>query len=245
MMHVLVAAGIAAIGPALLGLENCFERSAWAQTATLTWQTSLDDGATWNSGRVTLPETGGTARVRALVSWDREPEDIGLAGLVFDAFVTGVREAAGDRVREPVRVFDVVGQTLTVQPQSEGVVKIDDARDTLAPGAGPRGVNPSQRIPAADPRFNTTNPIEVFRFVLDIGGGAAGTGVRRVDAAFLPSQPQRAVTIFISPNGGQRAFPISSARIDAAEIEVIPGPGAGLILAMASTAALRRGRHRA
>ncbi|MDX2147471.1 MAG: hypothetical protein SFZ23_08100 [Planctomycetota bacterium] len=206
---------------------------ASAQTARLEWQVSTDNGATWNSGLTTLT-TGGTVQVRVLGSFN-VAGGLGFAGAAFDATVSNI--LAGDSVANFNRTFNFAAQTLAASTFGT-TIKIDDNRDTLAPGAGTRWVQPSQGVPAFTPTFVTANPAVLFTYDLTV---SSEEGVRSISHVGNGAAAG-VVQIYTTANGGQARISNANTTVVGAQVEVIPAPGAVALLGLGGLVAGRRRR---
>lgn len=216
--------------------------AASAQSGKLTWEVSKDGGNTWAGGLTSVEPTQTSVLVRAVVSWTGVPTALGLAGVTFDGVVSGAQ--AGDAVSSPVRAFTFAAQTIVAQPQGAGVIKIDDSRDTFAPGfsgTGQRNVNPSQGAPFATPGFVSSNPVVVFSYTLGLGGEL---GVRSVTSVFNTSGNgfTRALALYTTSGGSQSFVSAANIGINSAQVEVVPAPGAIALLGLGGLIAGRRRR---
>lgn len=227
-----LAAGVAAAAHAQIGV------------ADFRWQASLDGGASWHGDWLDVPEGTPSARVRALVSWVPEP-GVGYAYAVsrFDAVVEavggGLADTASDFLRPPP-LHLAFTQTITAV-RFGSVLKIDDARDTLPPGEGTRGIQPGQltEVPGDTP-YNTANPISIFEFVLWFDGTP---GRRELREHFIApgggNTTDRVLRIYTSPLGASN-MPLTTRH--GLTINVLPAPGAAFPLLFGALA-LRRARR--
>jgi len=210
--------------------------AAFGQTGSMTWEVSTDGGASWAGGLTSTPN--GSVLVRAVAAWEGVTA-LGFAGSTFDVVCSGMD---GNAVVNPGRVAPAgfSSQTLAATDMGGGVTKIDDSRDTSAPGAGTRGVNPSQGVPDFYPPFSTANPIVLFQFELTWDGVTQHT----VDVGniFQSTQPTRAISLYTTGGGGQAAVSIANARVNGAQIEFVPAPGALALLGLGGLVAGRRRR---
>jgi hypothetical protein len=216
--------------------------SAQVGTAFFEWQVSTDNGTTWTSGETTVPQTQQSVRIRAWSGWSADA-GYGFSAARFDAIVSG----AG--VSDTIESFAIprslanASNLAFLQVQRFGnVIKIDDRRDTLAPGLGTRGVNVGQgREDTFDPPFLRDNPVAVFEYVLRLD---ASLGTRTISESFLaPNRPggnttdrvlQIRVGLLFVDN-----LPLVTRR--GASITVIPAPG---VLGLTSFALVYNSRRR-
>ena len=217
----------------LIALAACAAMAhAQIGAADFRWQASLDGGATWHGDWLDVPEGTASVRVRALVSWVPEPGvGYAFAGCRFDAVVEaaggGPADTASDFLRPPP-LHLAFTQTITAV-RFGSVLKIDDARDTLPPGEGTRGVVPAQLIEIpGDTPYNTANPISIFEFVLWFDGTP---GRRELGEHFIApgggNSTDRVLSIYTSPTGATN-IPLTTRH--ALAINVLPAPGAALPL---------------
>ncbi|MDX2147462.1 MAG: hypothetical protein SFZ23_08050 [Planctomycetota bacterium] len=168
----------------LIGYAPCVALSQIG-TASLTWQASLDGGTTWTSNEVqTL--IGTSVRIRAVASWSQD------AGYSFDLsqFDGTVRGFAGAgrtdaatnfRVPSPLTAGISGGDTYVAQRFAD-ILKIDEVRDTVAPGLGQRSIAPAQLYESAGLPHTTANPLSIFEYTLQLDGSA---GTREVSSVWL------------------------------------------------------------
>jgi hypothetical protein len=216
--------------------------AASAQTGKLTWEVSKDGGTTWASGLTSVEPTQASVLVRAVASWAGIPAGLGFAGAFFDGVVTGLQ--AGDGASSFARNFTFAAQTIVAQPNGAGAIKIDDARDTFAPGfsgTGQRSVNPSQGVPQFTNPFITSNPVVVFSYTLSLGGEL---GVRNISSVFNASGTAntRALTVYTTAGGASVSVAAANIGLNAAQVEVVPAPGAIALLGLGGLIAGRRRR---
>lgn len=199
--------------------------AARAQTAEAlwTWQVSSDGGSTWRDGSVEVSTTQPSVRVRCLIDWvDPDAVTYAFARVSsFDAIVAGMDGAGpGDRVENYARPYplDRGARQTIVATRFGNTIKMDDSRDTFAPGVWTRGVFPAQLVENySEGHFTRAKPISVFEYDLVLDGTL---GVRRItDLPVLPSSagcaPLRYVGAFTSPEGAQRSYmfePICTGR---------------------------------
>lgn len=224
----IAVAGLAAIANAQTG------------TGSVVYQVSTDGGATWAGGNVQVQPSQASVLFRAVASWDGF-NAVGFAGTQFDSVISNA--GAGDAVANPTRPGTTSGgsaQTL-VATRFGTQIKIDDSRDTAAPGAGARGVFPGQLAQQfAGTNFSSANPLVIFQFQLNLDGTE---GTRSVNNLYIaPSggdTVSRYMRVYTSGTGAQNT-PTSTTT--GASVEVIPSPGALALLGMGLAAAGRRRR---
>jgi hypothetical protein len=210
---------------ALLVASSTASAQSYIGTGFFEWQVSADGGQTWQAGDVVVPSAQQFVSVRAFVGWS---SDAGFAftGAWFDVTVTGSGGVgAGDVVDSFSRGRMTSGSNQTIVPQRFGdVLKIDDSRDTLAPGQGPRGVFPGQLTPQFwSPEFTTANPVMVFTFRLSLDGTL---GRRDIASLFIAPTNGNSVDRFLRtymPFGGINQPLMTFAP---ASVTVIPAPAA-------------------
>jgi hypothetical protein len=217
---------------------------ASAQNGRLTWEVSRDGGTTWNGGLTRVETSEPTSvLVRAVASWSGVTNSVGLAGSSFDGVLSGVK--TGDRASGFVRGVVFSAQTIVTLAMGGGVVKIDDERDTFAPGfsgTGQRSINPSQGVPELTPGFVTRNPLVVFSYTLGLG---TELGVRNISSVFNTSGVSnvRAMVVWVTQSGSSISIPAARIAVDDAFVEVaIPSPGAGVVLGFGAILVGRRRR---
>ncbi|MDX2146784.1 MAG: hypothetical protein SFZ23_04615 [Planctomycetota bacterium] len=169
---------------------------------------------------------------------------IGFAG--FQADLAILNCGAGDSVLDITRPapFAFAPQTL-VASRFGCTLKLDDARDTLPPNMGTRGINPGQAIARFSPNFSRDNPAVALTFTLVVDDQP---GVRsfRID----PNGPSnggwtrddlRWIRYYTDEDGRQGAARNNVAF--AAQVVVVPTPsGAALLLAITGVPSMYRRR---
>lgn len=209
-------------------------------------QVSTDGGETWQGGIVEVEPGPRSVLVRSRFSWINSPA-YAFAGAQFDQVV--LNAGPGDEVVNPERPhpYNLGSNQTIVATRFGSTIKIDDSRDTLAPGMGTRGVFPAQLVENFAPPggFVRENPGAPFVFGLNLDGTP---GDRTIDAIYIGHSGTGAsgFRAYTSPAGAQEAFylfhpwlPIN-ARFEAATIRVVPGPGAVMALTAAGLVALMR-----
>lgn len=227
-------------------MAGAFTAAARGQIGTglLQWQVSADDGATWSAGLLEAPLSQSSVKVRAMASWTAD------AGYVFAMVRMDIvwhSEGAGGLLDELA--------DLQYNPRLQGTVypigatrfgpsvKIDDLRDTLPPGEGPRGVNIGQ-VPEGMGIVDRSNPIELFRYSVLLDGTP---GDRRMTSYFIApfgsvgNTVDRFMLIYVNYQGATN-IPLST--LETATLRVVPTPGAlaGFGLFPLLAARRRRGR---
>jgi hypothetical protein len=223
--------------------------AAYGQHADWAWEVSRDAGATWEGGTVRVSDVQFSVLVRLTVAWSGVPDGYAFAGSQFDGIVVGLSGAGvSDFARDLVRPvpFDGGAQTL-VATRFGDTIKIDDRRDTNAPGMGSRGVFPGQLVEAfSGGRFSTANPATIFQYELVLDGSS---GTRRISDIPSPSgEDVMTIRIYTSPTGGQymlRSGPFVSQidRHDAFLEVAVPSPGGIFVLVAGAGSCLRRRRR--
>jgi hypothetical protein len=212
-------------------------------TCSLTWQVSLDAGASWQSGNARLGTDTSQVRVRALLDWS---QDAGYAFQVaqFDAIVRSMsQETWEDVVLSPTiqHPFDrFASQTLATSRWGREI-KIDDSRDTFAPGVGTRGIFVSQVAEDLGFPFSRERPVSLFEFDLELDGRA---GTRVIDLVFTtsPSGGSGSPQFFRGPRAAD-GINRPEVSVSSLTLEVIvPGPGWGGIAAGCVVMGSRRRR---
>ncbi|MDX2147781.1 MAG: hypothetical protein SFZ23_09695 [Planctomycetota bacterium] len=218
---------------------------ASAQVFTrITWQASLDDGASWTSDQLSIGDARSNVRIRALFDW-QHPDGYALAGASFDATVTSVDGGAlGDTVSAIRRLEPLVitPQTLTTF-RFGSVLKIDDERDTRPPAQGDRGVRVGQAAEYLGLPFTRENPVAVFDFVLHFD---ATPGTRRVAHVFtMNSGGFLNVPFLWRDREGTGVLSIPNSIVRPLDLVVVPAPpAASALLAVLPLAHRRRGTAR-
>lgn len=209
-------------------------------TGTFTWQLSLDDGVTWQTGVVEAPQTQQRVHVRAVAAWDNFDTGWAYASTAFDATWTsagpgGLGDSAGEMMH--IEPFTVSFQTLRASRFGQ-VVKIDDSRDTQPPGMGANWVANGQYDSGFGQPFSSANPVAVFRYSMTLDGSL---GERTASAVFLNrGAPGRFMTLFLRPGTGSNR-PLTTQV--SATLRVIPSPGTLALLGALVFAPRRRLPH--
>lgn len=230
----LALAGAASAQPSTIG------------TGRFWWEASLDGGSTWARDALTVADPSAGVLIRARADWEPRPPEIPFhyfAGVKFDVVVEsvsgGLSDGASHFTRAPL-LGSGLGQTYAAM-RFGSVLKIDDIRDTLPPGEGTRAIEVHQyREQDADLNFRRNNPMELFRFILDLDGSE---GERIVRQAFRPYQlpePNRFLMTYLTGNGAVN-YPDSTAYD--LRLHVVPAPGAAGLLVLGTLLSLR-GRRR-
>jgi hypothetical protein len=187
--------------------------------ATITWE--ADDGRGWTNTR--LETTSPSVQVRMRVAWEAVAGFM-FAGVQFDTVISGPAVAA-DVVTDPRRPgFFGSGSSQTLVGTRFGdTIKIDDVRDTLPAGLGPRGVFPGQFPDFLGGPYDRSNPAAVFTFRLDFDNIP---GTRTVNSLYLATGGgdtiSRYLRIYTSGGGAQNTPNTTTLPLD---IIFIPTPG--------------------
>ena len=221
-------------------------------TAQFWWEASADNGATWSRDLLEVDAAQPSVRVRARTSWEpRAGEGVDyhyFSGSRFDVVITGVDGAGpGDLAHGFHRTQHLDSWVQTIGATRFGnTIKIDDTRDTSAPGGGSRWVTiaqpPEQFWDMG--RFQTANPIQLFEFTLTLDGSL---GERHIGQVFgpltdAPGHPSRYfLATWIGPTGGLN-YPDGEGGVFDLRIHVVPAPAAAALLALAAFGPRRRRR---
>lgn len=215
---------------------------AVAQTSfsLVSWEVSLNGGQTWQGGAVEVADPFARLRVRAMVDWFH-PGSYAFAHLAMDVTITAAPEfGAADAVLDPSRIapFDSARNQTHVATRFGHVIKIDEVRDTLPPGVGPRWVVCSQLPENFSENFSTERPAPIFKFALQLDGTV---GTRIVDHVYgrMPGEGESGPLVYLTPDG-QMDMPRSILR-GPLNLVVVPAPGAlGVLLPLLLAAHRRR-----
>ena len=191
--------------------------------ATLTFEGSTDDGATWSAGSIELGANAQAVRVRLRADWT-PAAGYAFANVSLDILVQDA--AQGDTAHGFVRPgpFDRFRQTI-VATRFGSIIKIDDVRDTLPPDLGSYAVVLLQERETVEPDFDRSRPATVFLFEVAVDGTL---GPRLIDGIVLRApNGERMATVFVDPSGEARMIP---AQVRPLTINVVPSPGAVLVI---------------
>lgn len=215
--------------------------NAQVGTGLVVYEVSDDGGATWNGGLTETVASSVLVRIRA--SWSDDAGMYAFAGAQFDVVVTGVSGAgAADNASNFARISNGVSSAQTIVATRFGnQLKIDDARDTLGPGLGTRGVFPGQLVEQfAGTNFTSANPATIFTFQLNLDGSI---GDRELSSLYIAppggNTIDRVMRIYTSSSGAQN-MPSTTTR--GATVRVIPAPGALALMGLGGLAIARRRR---
>jgi hypothetical protein len=214
---------------------------ALAQTTvpvTASWQISLDNGATWQSGTVQAPQTQASVRVRQFVSWGTPSSADYINGAGFDGIVRSINGAGlGDTTSNFFGILD--GMYIPMPAIIQGrrwapdLIKIDRG-DALAPGLG-TFVSITNNTPTGGIIYG--NPIRTFEYTLNLDGTL---GSREFSAAwqqFPVGQPLLLVTVDGLPQPYTYSYTFNDATL-----VVVPSPAGLALVGVASGVLLRRRR---
>ena len=186
-----------------------------------------------------MPEATPSVRLRALVSWDLDA-GIAFASAAFDVILAAVNgghsDGTGTFVR-PAPFNNATGQTI-VATRFASVLKVDDARDTLPPGEGQRGVNPAQ-LSGGTSGPDRLNPASIFEFDVFFDGTP---GRREVSEFFLApaggNSTDRVLRVYTNDHGALN-HPLTTRHH--LTINVIPAPASlGLLVPLLALHRRRR-----
>ena len=201
------------------------------------WYEASLDGQFWQRGYLlTGFETPTNVYVRLRASWSGDAGMYAFAASNFDVQITDAEQDTVSDMLRP-RPFGSVAQTIAAT-RFGSTIKIDDSRDTLAPGQGTRGVFPSQLAQQlAGTNFTSANPVTIFQFTLTMNQ----TSIRRITSLYVPPTgggdpvPMR---VFTSPRGSQNNPTTITHAITIDNYTPAPGPTA--LLGLWGAAASRR-----
>jgi hypothetical protein len=210
--------------------------------ATATWQVSLNNGSTWQTGSVTVGPSQPYVDVRVLIGWDGANIPPGPTFL-YEARFDGVVNNAGasDQVSNMLvlRAGLLRAPSFPLMAHRMGpLIKIDATNDLLPPGVGFFGISPDQtdilgQVP------NVSNPVPAFSYRLALDGTL---GTRELTGAFntypQTSNPWAAIRADVP---GLYVLATSITQ-QPASIEVIPAPAAVWVGVGALCVAARRRR---
>jgi MYXO-CTERM domain-containing protein len=210
-------------------------------TGNISYEVSADNGTTWQTGTIEVLPTQASVLFRARATWSADGGMYAFAGAQFDAVVSnaGAGDSAANATR-PGTTGTGSAQTL-VASRFGNQIKIDDSRDTAAPGQGARGVFPGQLVQNFTTSFSTANPLVIFQFQLNLDGTE---GTRSVSNLYVPpsggNSTDRFMRVYTSAGGAQNN-PLSSSTGAAVNV-LIPTPGALALMGMGLVGVGRRRR---
>ena len=223
-----------------LGLAASSVAAAQSQFSLVSWFASLDGGETWQGGEVEVADPFARVHIRATIDWEY-PGSYAFASLGMDVTITAAPEfGAADTVLDPSRIapFNSLPNQTHVATRFGHVIKIDEVRDTLPPGHGPRWVVCSQSPEDFSENFSTARPAPIFEFALQLDGTV---GTRIVDHVYgrTVQGDELGPYVYLTP-GGQVDMPRPILR-GPLNLVVIPAPGAlGLLLPLLALHRRRR-----
>jgi hypothetical protein len=224
----------------VLAVATAASSNAIAQIpGAMTWQVSLDDGATWLGGDVPVSPSQSSVRVRLMASWGATvggaSPPVWFVGTTLDPFVAnvGLADTIGQVRRRSTSGYALVGSSIVVQRFAD-MLKIDQFIDTALPGQGQAWLTTSQGTEFIGV-FEYGNPIEMLSYSLTLDGSI---GVRTITGAWATlSGTSGLPSAFLST--GQTVMPtFHDARI------IVPTPGAAGLAGVAAWAAFARPRRR-
>lgn len=210
--------------------------AANAQSGSLTWQVSTDNGATWSNAAVL--NSAGAVQVRGTFAWTGVANSLGFGGSQFDALIVGGQATDSVSGINRPSPFNFAAQTLVASAYAGGI-KIDTSADVAAPGAGTGWVNPGQgSVDGIGTNFNSNNPVTVFTYTLNV----TAEGVRTIGNVFNQTAG-RALSVYTSNAGAQTRLSATAVAINTASVTVlIPTPGTLALAGLGGLAAARRRR---
>ena len=229
----------ACIAPLALACSPCLGQSDFSRVA---WQASLDGGQSWQGGTVEVADPFARVRIRALVDWEY-PGSYALALVQFDATIStqgsiGLADIGVDLER--ISPFDRGSAQTLAATRFGNTLKIDDERDTFAPGVGDRAIMSGQLVEVAGPPFTRDNPVPVFAYSLVLDGTLGTRIVSHVWRRHPTSGEILRTWIYLSPEGGI-GMPRTS-LVEPLNLHVIPTP-TSLALLLPLLASHRRRRE--
>ena len=207
----------------------------------VSWQVSQDEGHTWHGGTVEIADPFAHVRIRAIGDW-YYPGAYAFASVSMDITITCAdMSGENDSVTNaaPLAPFDAFQAQTYVATRFGHVMKIDEIRDTLPPGMGPRWVRCYQLPQNSNPNFSTAQPAPIFEFALQLDGTAGTRVVDHVNPR-LPGEGEVGPLLYTTPEGGL-ATPPTILR-GPLNLVVIPAP-ATLTLLLPLLALHRRRRQ--
>lgn len=217
-------------------------RSLYAQVpVTAIWQTSIDGGAHWQGGTITVGPSQSLVDVRVLIGWNGANLPPG-ATFVYDARFDGVIDNAGsgDAISDLLlmRAGLLRPPMYAITAQRMGTfLKIDGATDLALPGAGPFGISPDQNDIFQVP--DMSNPLAVFSYRLTLDGTL---GTRDITSAFNIFPQSTSPWVRIRASVPDQWVLATSLTQQPASIQVIPAP-AGLVVSVVGFVVTMRRRR--
>ncbi|MDX2147780.1 MAG: hypothetical protein SFZ23_09690 [Planctomycetota bacterium] len=190
----------------------------------ITWQASLDDGASWTSDQAQIDNPDTHVRVRAILDW-QHPDAYAFAFASFDGVVTSA--GPSDSIVNIRRLDPFATSMQTLQTFRFGTtLKIDDARDPSPPALGGRQILIGQAPEVVGQPFSRDNPAPIFEYMLQLDGTP---GARRVSHVFTttPTEGPGTPVLFRNRQGtGGLLQPPSIIR--PLDLIVVPAPPAAI-----------------
>jgi hypothetical protein len=221
---------------ALAALSLAVPALGQSGTGSLTIEASRDGGAIWERGVIDIGGRYDPLRIRIRAEWSSDVGMYAFAGAQFDIAIGNT--GPGDMVTDPFRPVTMRGGAQTVVASRFGTtIKIDDSRDTFAPGGGARGVFPGQLVENfAEGVFTRDNPVTIFefRFTPD-----ASLNRRTFQMFYIAREQNLAMRVYTSPGGAQNIPVLTTNLIDIIDT---PTPGAAALLALATVGIIKRRR---
>lgn len=226
---------------ALAGVAACAE--AQVGSGSWIWEVSSNGGASWQGGVTVIPTTQSSVLVRVRAGWSGDAGMYAFASATFDVKVSSTNVNADDATGFS-RISGGVNYTQTLVSSRFGnLIKIDDARDTMTPCVGTRGIVAGQ-FPEniAGQNFTTDNPVTVFGFTLNLDTNDLSD--RTISCCFIRRSFGN-VSVYTDPNGNVNFLDLSCSG---AVVRYVPAPGSlalpGLgVLSLCSRRRPRSGRE--
>lgn len=210
-------------------------------TGHVWYEASADEGLTWQKDYLLVAASQTSVLVRIRAAWSGDAGMYAFAGMQYDVTISDAGSDVATDLTRPYPFGTIQAATL-VATRFGSTIKIDDHRDTFAPGVGTRGIFSGQLIQmhlGAD--FSTANPATVFQFRLNLGDQT----IRTLTSLYRPPTGgdtiSRFMRVYTSPMGSQNT-PVSTTSgmiID----NYTPAPGAALAIALAAGGACLRRRR--
>lgn len=208
-------------------------------SSVMQWQVSADAGQSWHNA-VNVPNNQSSVLIRAWLSWEPRAAGAILAFTYFDATVRAVNGGFADTAsmfatEQPSWRYSLPEGFAAVRFGE--VLKVDDARDTEAPGIGARWIAPQQLSPNID-AFRFENPTNLFQYQLDLDGTL---GLREASCVIrtFPARPTTPIGLWV-PNTPFWTGEYSTVELRPATINVIPPPGPLALALSAAAMSVRR-----
>lgn len=213
----------------------CAPASAQQGTGSLTFESSIDNGSSWQRDFLDIGGRYDPVRFRIRAEWSTDAGMYAFAGASFDVVIenAGSFDAVSNFVRPGSFAF--APQTIVSTRFPNSTIKIDDSRDTAAPGAGARGVVPGQAAQQFSSNFTTGSPVTIFEFQFTPDDSL---NFRNFNLLYT-MDPTRAMRVYTSPTGAQNSPLLTTNTFQLIDT---PTPGAAAMLGMAALVAARRRR---